>query len=257
MALFKKSLYLFLLYKLLVYILNFKELFGPHSLVYHKPVCFSGIKDLACLLSHFDCPEANAVMIGIAAAVAIAGLFRFHHLATNILLFVAMYNLTVYVYPTLTAGDLLMNQLLFFNIFLFTKPYRHAFVRDVQSALHNNALAGIKIQVCLVYVVASFYKLCDHDWLYGSAVYHALQVDEYSLPVLKSWPYWLYVLMSYFTLAYQALFPILVWIRPLKKYVLAIGVVQHLFIAFGIGLFSFGIIMIISYIIFLDLDRKS
>lgn len=245
------------MYKVLVYALWFRELFGVHSLVYHQAKGFCGIKDLAFLLNYAESPLVNGLVLGMIALIAIAGLFNFNHIVSNILLFLAVYNISLYVYPTLTAGDLLTNQLLFFNIFLFRKPARRPFWKDAQSALHNNALAGIKVQVCLVYILASWYKLSDADWLNGSAVYHSLQVNDYCLPLLRALPYWVMVAMCYFALVYQSLFAMLVWIRPLKKYVLAIGVVQHLFIAFGMGLFSFGIIMIISYIIFLDLDRKS
>ncbi len=241
---------------MVLYIAWYQQLFGPHNLVYHQSTRASGIRDLVFILLHGDAPALNMACITAMGLIAAAGLFSYQHITGNALLYILYYNLSLYIYPTLTAGEFLANQLLFFNIFLFTKPATRPWLRDAQYALHNSALAGIKIQVCLVYVLATCYKLCDAHWLQGSAVYQAMQLDAYTLPGLKSMPYWLFVCMDYATLAYQLLFAALVWIRPIKKWVLAVGVAQHLFIAFGVGLFSFGIIMIISYIIFSDFDRK-
>lgn len=231
-------------------------MFGPHNLVYHQSTRASGIRDLVFILLHSDAPALNIIFIATMGLIAAAGLFSYQHVIGNVFLYLLHYNLCLYIYPTLTAGDFLTNQLLFFNIFLFTKPAAKTWLRDVQFVLHNTALVGIKIQVCLVYVLAACYKLCDTQWLHGSAVYHAMQLDAYTLPGLKSMPYWLFVCMDYAALVYQLLFAALVWIRPVKKWLLAVGVAQHLFIAFGMGLFSFGLIMIISYIIFSDFDRK-
>ena len=58
------------------------------------------------------------------------------------------------------------------------------------------------------------------------------------------------MLLNYTVIAYQLLFSVFVWIQPLKKWFLLIGVVQHLFIAFILGLPSFGLIMIVAYAVF-------
>jgi hypothetical protein len=57
-------------------------------------------------------------------------------------------------------------------------------------------------------------------------------------------------ILNYLVIWYQLLFPVLVWIKPIKKWYLLAGIVQHLFIAFVLGLPSFGLIMIVAYAIF-------
>jgi hypothetical protein len=151
----------------------------------------------------------------------------------------------------------MLNQLLFFNVFFSFKKSEKPAVNDLKTALHNTALIGIKLQVCLAYVMAAWFKLGDASWLSGMAVYQTFQVPEYSTPFLASLPLGLCMVLNYATMAYQLLFPAFIWFRPLKIYLLAFGILQHLVIAFGMGLFSFGIIMIICYILFLKCDDSS
>ena len=49
---------------------------------------------------------------------------------------------------------------------------------------------------------------------------------------------------------YQLLFPIVVWIKQIKKIVLFIGIVMHLYIGLVMGLPEFAAIMILSYVFF-------
>jgi hypothetical protein len=61
---------------------------------------------------------------------------------------------------------------------------------------------------------------------------------------------WLFIALNYVVLAYQLLFPVLVWIKKIKKPFLILGILMHLYIAFVIGLVSFGFVMILPYIYF-------
>jgi hypothetical protein len=56
-------------------------------------------------------------------------------------------------------------------------------------------------------------------------------------------------------LGYQLLFPVLVWIKKIKKMFLLLGILMHLYIAFVMGLVEFGSVMIISYIIFWPIKK--
>jgi hypothetical protein len=252
----RKALYVFLLYKVLLYLLWFPTWFGPEAAIYVKPGTVHGIRDLAFLLNLYDLVWLRKLFIGITAVIALVGLFGYQSIVSNMVLSFCTYNLHNYLYPTLTAGDFLLNQLLFFNIFFITRTSAKPVLHDLQCAIHNTALLALKIQICLVYVLAAYYKLLDSTWLGGEAVHRSLLIDCYSLPCLKNLPHGIYLFMNYFTLLYQLLFPVLVWFRPTKRWLLVMGVLQHLFIAVGMGLFSFGMVMIISYIIFIDWDKN-
>jgi hypothetical protein len=164
-------------------------------------------------------------------------------------------NLTAFLYPTLTAGDYLLNQLLFFNIFFTKKQSTSLIVNDIKTALHNTALFAIKLQVCLAYFLAAYFKIMDDSWITGAAIFQTFQIPEFSNDVLALIPYSVCVVLTYFTIAYQLSFAFLVWFRPFKIYLFSFGIMQHLLIALGMGLFQFGIIMCICYILFLKYDE--
>lgn len=226
-------------------------------MVYMQRVFTGGIQDLAFLLNNYYSPLVAVVFMAVLALLAVLGLFQRSNYLTNLLLWLLVLNMNNYLYATLTSGDYLLNQLLFFNIFFSPKHSTSPFFNDLKTAFHNMALAGIKIQICLAYFLAAWFKLTDVAWLHGSAVHHIFQIPEYANDLLMSLPLWLCILLNYATMAYQLLFPFTIWFRSCKIYLLAFGILQHLVIAFCMGLFSFGIIMIICYILFLRYDEPS
>jgi len=254
---FRNALFLFLLYKVIVYSLKFKELFSSERLIFHHKQSSGIINDLAYYLTQHYSVTLGVVSVILLAVLAVIGLLKCANYFTNFLLWLLMLNINNFLYPTLTAGDFLTNQLLFFNIFFLPKNSNHVSIKDLKIALHNMALIGIKTQICLAYFLAAWFKLTDVSWINGLAVYQTFRIPEYSNSFFASIPMGICIVLTYATIVYQLLFPVLIWLRPAKIYLLSFGVLQHLLIAFGMGLFSFGIIMIICYILFLKYDYKS
>ncbi len=226
-------------------------------MVFTRPLFTDTLQDLVFALNNHYSASLGGACILVLAVLSWIGLIRRSNYLTNLLLWLLVLNLNSYLYATLTAGDYLLNQLLFFNIFFSVRPGTSAFFRDLKTAFHNMALAGIKTQVCLAYFLAGWFKLTDAAWLGGSAVHQAFQIPEYTSSLLMSLPLWFCMVLNYATMAYQLLFPFTIWFRPCKIYLLAFGILQHLVIAFCMGLFSFGIIMIICYILFLKYDDRA
>lgn len=225
-------------------------------MIFNQPVFTDGIQDLVFILNNHYSRNLSIVFILALGALSLAGLFKRSNYVTNLLLWLVVLNMNSYLYATLTAGDYLLNQLLFFNIFFSAKAHGKPFFNVLRFAFHNMALAGIKIQICLAYVLAGWFKLTDAAWLDGSAVYHIFQIPEYTNALLMSLPFWVCMVLNYATMIYQLVFPLTIWFRPFKIYLMAFGIIQHLIITFCMGLFSFGIIMIICYILFLKYDRQ-
>ena len=115
----------------------------------------------------------------------------------------------------------------------------------------------MRIQICLVYFLAGYAKLLNVDWMSGTAVNDVFKVHDYSLPFLYNYDGAFGKELNFLVIGYQLLFPILVWVQRIKKWFLLIGVLQHLFIAFIIGLPSFGFIMIIAYAAFYSPFKKT
>lgn len=248
---------MFLLYKAFVYFYHFRSLFSDKAMIYTQQAFPGGIKNIPFLLNNHYSKTFAISCIVLIAALALVGLLRRSNYVTNLLLWLLMLNMNSYLYATLTAGDYLLNQLLFFNIFFSVKQSASPFFNDLKTAFHNMALAGIKIQICLAYFLAGWFKLTDADWLNGSAVHHIFQIPEYSSSFLMTLPLWFCIVLNYATMGYQLLFPFTIWFKSCKIYLLAFGIIQHLIIAFCMGLFSFGIIMIICYLLFLKYDDRA
>lgn len=224
-------------------------------MIYHQSK-FLGFKtELAYVFSNYH--SEKLIIAGILALVffSVLGLLKKSSYLTNFLLWILVLNFQNFLYPTLTAGDYLLNQLLFLNILFSNRQSRFGIWNEIKTAFHNSGLLAIKIQICLGYFLAAWFKLTDNDWMNGTAVYHIFQVYEYSNDFFKSLPIQLCSVLTYATIVYQLLFPVFIWFRKFKIYFFSFGIIQHLLIAFGMGLFSFGIIMVICYILFLKYDN--
>jgi hypothetical protein len=254
---FKNALSLFILYKVCVYIYLFPELFSECRFIYPSIKHVNLFIDSAFFLSNNYSLLLAICMISAIGLFSVLEIINKSNYFIRFLLWLIILNLTNFLYPTLTGGDYLLNQLLLFNIFLTNKSFKNSIINELSNVIHNLALIGIKIQICLVYFLAAWFKLTDASWLNGSAIYNIFQIPEYSNTLFYSLPKWFCAISTYVVLVYQLSFCILVWIKPMKKYILALGIFQHLVIAFGMGLFSFGIIMIVCYILFLNYDYKS
>lgn len=252
---FRNALYLFLLYKIFVYLIQFHVLFSNERLIYHEIKHVNILVSLVYLLNDYYSVTLGIVFILIATVLTLIGLLKKSNYLSNILLWIVVMNLTNFLYPTLTAGDYLLCNLLCFNCFFIPKDSSNLFLNDIKTAIHNAALIGIKIQVCLAYFIAAYFKITDASWLEGYAIYQTFQIPEFSNSFLQTLPYSLCFVLTYLTMIYQMSFSFLVWFRPFKIYLFTFGIMQHLLIAVGMGLFSFGIIMTICYILFLKYDK--
>lgn len=174
------------------------------------------------------------------------------------ILWFGIMNINNNVYCTLSGGDYLFQHFLFFCIFLSNgSPKQSQLYSSLDTALHNTGVIAMQVQVCLVYFLAGYAKVIDADWLNGTAVNDVFSVRDYSLPFLYGSDAAFGKELNFLVIGYQLLFPILVWIDRIKKWFLLFGVLQHLFIAFVMGLPSFGFIMIIAYAIFYAPGRQT
>ncbi len=249
-------MYAFLIYKTVILFSQYQSLISNTNLIYHHPINSGFITDLAFILNHKNAELLTSLFLIFILTTSLIGLLNKSTMISNVILWFCILSINNYLYPTLTAGDYLLNQLLFFNIFLYHHTSKNIMVNDFKTAIHNSALLSIKIQICLVYVCSFLFKVTDVQWLNGSALASIFQIPEYTNYFLMSLNPIVCMILTYLTLAYQFLFPLGICFTKLKPYLLIFGVLQHLVIAFFMGLFSFGITMIICYILFLKYDGK-
>lgn len=256
--LFRKMAALLVFYRLISAVVHFSFFYSSSHAVFLKPMALASWKDLFNLLMIYDSEGLRILFLILSGVLSILLFLDRLNFCLRALLFILIVNLHGFIYPSLTGGDFLFFQYLFWNIFFFTKPdHKKKWLQDIRCFLHHISFLSIRLQICLAYAVAAYFKCIDAEWLDGTAVSTALQVEMFSLPSFQNIPASIGLFLTYFTLLYQVLFPIIVWLKPLKKYVLAIGIIQHLFIAIVMGLPWFSAVMITGYIFFLDFDKKS
>jgi hypothetical protein len=151
------------------------------------------------------------------------------------------------------SGMMLMMMLAFYGSVIYTasdNPYR--------KVLTNLAGLACIIQIGLVYFAAAMYKLGGTQWPSGTALYYALHIDRFSSD------FWLgssavrsaliMKILTWSALAYQLLFPVMLFVKRGRNIFLLVGVVFHLFIGVVMHLWDFALAMIFSYSILISED---
>ena len=164
-------------------------------------------------------------------------------------------NLDNKAWVTLDGGNNLIHIMLIYLVFADT---RYQLATPAKSLLNNLVYAAARIQLVLVYVVAGLAKVTGELWQKGVALYYVLNTDEYTHPIAKALvaahPY-LINLGTYGTVAFQLCFPILIWNKQVRPYLLLAGAFLHLQISFVMGLFLFGLAMVACYTAFTEEKR--
>ena len=116
----------------------------------------------------------------------------------------------------------------------------------------NIALRLIQLHMCVIYFFAGLGKLHGETWWRGDALWGAVANLEYQsldMTWLAGWPLTIAVLTQV-TVYWELFFCALVWPRILRPIVLAFAVPLHLGIAFGMGMITFGLAMLIGCLSF-------
>lgn len=253
---FKNALYGFILIKCLYWLFFYSLLFGKHSVIYtHGSISAGCLKSLAFLLynrSSAYLPLGAILLVVLLCSVNL--LRQKSYFVTDTLIFLCMINLHFNVYSTLSSGDYLLNQYIFFNCLLSAN---HAVEPNAYNHLkrfgHNLAVWALLLQLCVAYLLAGMAKLFDTDWQHGNAIPLILRIHHFSLysgNPTGGQASWLMLLINYLVLLYQVLFPVLVWFNKIKKPLLWFGIAMHVYIALVMGLPYFSLTMIIGYLLF-------
>ncbi|MBL7919138.1 MAG: HTTM domain-containing protein [Bacteroidia bacterium] len=257
---FKMAMYLFVAFKAIYWLSYYSLFFGEHAIAFNKIKSIGVIKDLAFLLYNNSAINFGYVFIfGTLLFLGLSYFLKKVPFVFEFLIWFCVINIHNKIYPTLTGGDLLLNQLLFFNCFL-AKSYKQQSTdqNPLSICFHNFGALAIIIQVCLVYFIAAVAKLYSNDWLTGSAIAHLGEIEHFNLfsgAIIKNES--LNCCLNYIVLFYQLFFPFLIWLNKIKKQLLFIGVIMHVYIAFVTGLVGFGLIMIITYVFFWPFKKQN
>lgn len=277
--LFRRALYIFLLFNTLSLlpvaheIWSYNGISGSRGWDLSTPTFAQGSYGLLNFLSH---PINNtqswiySVFIIGQLFFLLTGIFRFLPKISSIMIYFFTVNLFLKGHLLFTGGEVLVNLILFYLMFIqksnkYNARINWSITRNerielsfMQNLLNNIFFSAILIQICIVYFFSSFYKLMDDHWLSGEALMYISRIDVFSSGInrfLFADNLILAMIATYIVFAYQILFSAMVWVKKIKGFYLLLGMIIHLGIAFGMGLFTFGIIMCLVYIPFLNDDQ--
>lgn len=141
----------------------------------------------------------------------------------------------------------------FLLIFLF--PMRET---DWKVLLSRLAFLGVKVQFLIIYFFSGVFKLKAEDWWSGDAVrllsFLPQYTPDWAASILQSIN-WLAITVNYTIMFYLIVFPLLIWVKRIKTPLMIIGLGFHLYTALVMGLYDFGAIMLIGYVLFLSKEQ--
>jgi hypothetical protein len=128
-----------------------------------------------------------------------------------------------------------------------------AAARPIPSSAANLALRLINVHMCVIYFFAAISKLQGESWWTGEAMWRAFANLEYQ-SVDMTWLAWHPQLLELFThvsVAWELSFCVLVWRPRIRPLVLTGAVLLHLGIGACLGMWTFGLIMLVGCASFL------
>lgn len=112
----------------------------------------------------------------------------------------------------------------------------------------------LQIHLAVIYAYTGFEKLKGVTWWDGTALWSVFanpQMVWIDLTFIKSIS-WVIPLLAFFTIIFEIYFPAAMLSKKIKYYWLGIGVLFHIVIAFLMQLWSFSLVMISIYFLYVD-----
>jgi hypothetical protein len=190
----------------------------------------------------------------------IAGIGRW---VTAILLFLLMDTVHKLNFGFVNGGDILARLIVLYLVFANSYEYFVWFkttntdpqTKRLSNLMSNLAAYSIMLQLCVAYLSSGIAKLHYPVWLNGEALYYTLSMERFVGTPLNHIIAHNAVLVktgSYATLAFELLFPFLIWVKWCRKPLLIAGVIFHLFIYIFLMIYGFQIVFVLTYGLFLS-----
>ncbi len=128
-----------------------------------------------------------------------------------------------------------------------------AAARPSPSAAANLALRLIQVHMCVIYFFAGTSKLQGEAWWNGEAIWRSFANLEYQSIDMTwlAWHPWVLDLLTHVSVLWEVAFCALIWQPRLRPFLLAGAVVLHVGIGACLGMWTFGLIMLVGCAAFL------
>jgi hypothetical protein len=112
----------------------------------------------------------------------------------------------------------------------------------------------------VIYVASVWAKVRGETWNDGTAVSYALRIEDlerFPLPNFVVDTELIANVLTFGTLAIELGVAILIWVKPLRRFVIPIGILLHLFIDYALEVGFFSYAMVILYLAFIPPETAS
>jgi len=216
---------------------------------------FEGVKGLAMLLKNDAFRAHYQWFLYPCLLLMAAAVFGFSNMVLRFITWFLFVNLHYANYEVSNGGWHLLHHLFFLSIFLIPVSNQESNqMAALKRLLHHLGFYFIWIQISILYLVAGTHKLLGNAWPDGEALLITLALDEFTLPWIQEnlkQNTWFLKLGTWISLGYQISFPLLIWVKRVRPWLLSIGLIFHLSIAFIVGVTDFGLILVCVYAIFI------
>jgi hypothetical protein len=234
---------------------NVNDFYGPKAIVSlataESDFPFPHLSIFKLFHPSYEVAYGILIVYGISLFLSMIGLFTRWSLIVAFICMTSIHQRNIWL---LSSSEMLMRSV---TLFLICSPCGHSVSidsllgRTVESFRQKKywpvwTLRLIQIQVSVVYLWTFWHKLKGETWLDGTAVYYATRLEgltNFSIPFLmNSIPF--LKLMTWATLAIEFSLGALIWIKPLRKPIILLGIVFHLGIEYVMSIPFFELSMI-------------
>lgn len=132
-------------------------------------------------------------------------------------------------------------------------------ISKIKCDLFSSAGARlIQLHLCVIYGYTGMQKLKGMSWWDGTSLWTVWGNRQMTVVDMAWTSHWPLMIASFvfMTLFFEVYFPVLVWRPRLRPWILFFGFLFHFGIAITMGIWSFGSVMVSSYVLFFNEDFK-
>lgn len=167
--------------------------------------------------------------------------------------------LSKFLFPVLNGSDLVLNLFLLIGLVVPTLPsIKWRGMEEYQKVISAFGVLFLQVEIALIYFLSGYDKLITASWRGGNAIFSIANLDFFSNPNFSIQPNgFSSLVLAWLVIIFEISFAFFIWFDRFRNYWLVAGVIFHLAIIVFMGLLDFGLVMIISYLIFLPVKKTA
>jgi len=247
-VLFCKSLYVFLIVKIVF--------LWPvlHDMLAYSPFQFSSAwREVVYAPIRLAQWDLDAFLIAFLVVLLLGLKLRLNYFSSALICWLS-FCLSRLTGTLANGSDSILNLFLLIAIgHSYWPAFKTPSLKSSQIMMANFVLLLCRIQLALIYLLSGFNKLTSQAWQSGDAIYSIINLEYFSNPTLAfSFNEPMCTVLAWGVILFELGFSVLIWFKPFRIPMLCMGVCFHIGIIFFLSLPDFGVVMMLTYLLFLQ-----